>query len=213
MYKFLVQLNWAIYEDTVPQHLAYQSGGLPAIEKMALQGFVKPLQLQAWRELDAARNLGDPKLKEQGIRQATIDLLLSEQKDLAQKYYSDPTTYQMFQFLSDNQLYKQQITSPVPGDNNSFRVVVPTRADGQTPNLARFADRWAWITAPTDGTAPGKVGMFDNWWKWSSNPQNNHISAADLHISGKTFYAEIHLQGGLFDTLAHIPDILTWRPQ
>jgi hypothetical protein len=131
--------NAAVFEDIYWQHLAFQQGGVEALQEACDAGDLPPEQLERWRqladakiELARARELGDEDLGAQARDQiwAANGGLLRYEQDI---------TLQGPIYDQHRELFKRMsplMDSPVPG-------AAPFRGD----DIGDLDQRWDWITS------------------------------------------------------------------
>jgi len=193
VYKFLTDVNWAIYSDLYPQFLAYQAKGIKEIERMKNANLVSPEQFAGWQQIDTGNAKNDQNL----VWAGNTALLKYEQQHTARLIYDVLPNTPMFAFISDDPWFKTQLKSPIPGDTGTFRSVVPNHADGTPPNLANFNDRWQWITTPN-------TGQLDKYKAWAAT--HNAINLADVTNQG------VKIELGTLPSLSDMARILQWVP-
>lgn len=140
--------NLAVYDDIAWQHLAYASGGIAEIERIAEAGKLSAAVLRVAEHRRGVR-MGNEALVWEGNRA----LLQFEQLETLQKGVYDRFPAQ-FESLSQN-LIVPDLASPIPGDRGTFQSVVPGG------DIGRFEDRWKWITG----------SMLPAWKKLDADPK------------------------------------------
>lgn len=138
--------NLAIYSDLYWQHLAYQAGGIAALETAHADGLLADELLAGWQLLDEGVQTDDA----EKIWMGNFALA-----DFEQRVVLQPIVYDGHEDL-------WAILSTLPAVTTS---VVPRHGDvfpGDTGNLADFDDRWAWVTD----------SLFPAWRKYSADPNN-----------------------------------------
>ena len=176
MYEAFTKLNQTIFLDMYRQFVAYDNGGINAIQAMANEQVIQPGQRDAWGRIDAgrvARAAGNAALASQEFWGGNFDLADVEQNLIAQDVYDDYKP--IFLFLSNDAWFKTQLKSPVPGDNSTFGDVVPNGVNGGQANVAVKEDRWQWVTAPN-------VGLWDKFKAWQ--PAHPNINLDDVTSGG-----------------------------
>ncbi len=200
LYRFLTDLNFAIYFDAYPQHLAFSQGGLAAVQQMN-PDLISQTQLTGWTRIQEGINAQDPAK----IIEGNALLLRHEQEVTAQAFYEKPEVKALFGFLSDHATLRGTLQSPIPDDQLTFRDVVQVGHNGGAPNLAEFEDRWQWIDTPD-------IGMLAKWQSWSQ--QHNSISAEELGVSMDENQLIIQMKlkvRDLWNVFGAFPDLLAWQ--
>lgn len=132
--------NVAIFEDVYWQHLAFQQGGMKALENAFADGELSPTQMESWRKIAEAQELrksGDPEAArkaEELIWQGNTGLLEHEQNEVAQNECYDQNR-DTFKWMSAN----APLANPIPG-GASFQ-----QALGPDADIGDRATRWSWI--------------------------------------------------------------------
>lgn len=130
----LYEGNAMVYEDLFWQHLAYEHGGMDAIDRAWDEGEMPFDAYQGWGSIDRGRTSGDTDLLWQGNR----DLLYYEQRVTLQDGVYDEDR-KIFQRISSRVVgWAMPMESPIPGDDTSFQ-------DMGSGDLGDFDDRWRWI--------------------------------------------------------------------
>lgn len=199
MYDAFTSLNFTIFMNMYPQFIAYDSGGINAIQAMFNEGIVAQGQLDAWKQIDAgkqAKSAGNAALASQDFWAGNLQLASVEQNIIAQAIYDNYKP--LFLFLSNDPWFSTQLTSPVPGSgrNNTFGAVVPNGVHGGQANIAEKDDRWQWVSA-------ANVGIWAMYEAWQ--PTHMIITAADVTNLG----AQIP---PLLPTGQDILNLATWTP-
>jgi hypothetical protein len=125
----LVYGNWLVFDDIYWQHLAYEQGGLAALEAIHSASPLAPQLIEGWRQVDAGRRESNTEL----IWQGNTTLLQYEQEQVLQ-----PGVYEQLKPLWS--AVAGWVPSPVPGHLEMFG---DHRRGG---NIGEFAQRWGWIT-------------------------------------------------------------------
>ena len=171
-----------IFDDLAWQHLAYQQGGLAAMEALHRQRALDDVQIRAWRDIGS----GD----RQRVEQGNLELLRYEQDQVIGDDYDDirdrsPVTWALTVGMS------HIADSPIPG-GRPFREVVPYEVNVRvdTPDRLPLVPDWA-VPDRIPGTGvrvPGgggihldtpdhvegtlielplnNVSVFDRRWEW-----------------------------------------------
>ncbi len=130
IFEQLVYGNWLVFDDIYWQHLAYEQGGMPALEgihaALPLPGDV----IEGWRQIEAGRSENSAEL----VWQGNTMLLKYEQEQVLQ-----PGVYEALKPLWS--VVAGWVPSPIPGHIEMFG---DYRRAG---NIGNFEDRWGWITS------------------------------------------------------------------
>lgn len=167
-----------IFDDLAWQHIAYEEGGIDAMEALHERGHIDDVHLGAWRDITA----GGRELVERGNR----DLLHHEQERIIGDDYDEirghsPLSWMMTMGMS------AVAHSPVPG-GRPFREVVPYEVVVDTPDRFPLVPDWVvpdripWTEVDVPGgggvhiDAPDEihlldlplhnVSIFENRWRW-----------------------------------------------
>ncbi len=147
--------NGGIYNDMMWQHLAFDQGGMKAMEAALKEGSITKDEFAGWQKmadskkaLEEAKKSGDPAALEKaqaGIWDGNKDLLFHEQKNVQKIVYDNPGSPEAFEFLS-SKLNILGVSSPVPGGTTfgDHREQHGSEVPG-TNNVADFKQRWNWI--------------------------------------------------------------------
>jgi hypothetical protein len=165
---------------------------------MVADNLATPAQVAAWQMIQDGI-AGVPAVKRQKIWDGTVEYTRQEQHVTAQRIYDEVPNREMFAFLTNENWFKTQLKSPVPGDTGTFGSVVQAGVNGGPANVAVAEDRWQWISA-------ANVGVLAKWRQWSD--ANNNIPLTQVT------YDAIDIKG-LQDDLPlmnDIVDMLKWRP-
>ncbi|HXE52256.1 MAG TPA: hypothetical protein VN541_04540 [Tepidisphaeraceae bacterium] len=182
IYEALQEGNFGIFADVYPQFLAYQGGGLAAIQAMGAL-VDQQTQLPGWQQIDAGVSAnGGPNLN--GIWSGNQLLLQYEQQTIAQQKLYNPypklwasvsayaPTVLGFQLAPPGSI----LASPIPGNGWSFAAVVqPQLQQGQQLSIADYNQRWLWVTDPNHG-------MLLTYEAWAGN--NNAVDFNKLMSGG-----------------------------
>jgi hypothetical protein len=126
--------NTGVYYDIYWQHLAYQAGGLPLMQRLAANGELPAEVLPAWEAMARGDAGGDV----EAYWDATQQIAYFEQHSILQpRVFAGPLAWTAGLFFSG------QVTSPVPG-GRSF-----TKFMGSGSNVSNFDQRWEWIRGAT----------------------------------------------------------------
>lgn len=125
--------NALVYDDIYWQHIAYEHGGLEAIEQAWDEGAISREVYDGWHRIDEGRRTGDEDLIWEGNR----DLLFYEQRYVLQEGVYDHARSE-FTWLSSQLVgIIAPLESPIPGDDSTFQDI--------GGDLGVFDDRWTWI--------------------------------------------------------------------
>ena len=214
-----VSMQRQIFDDMVWMHLAYQSGGLEALESIHASEGLNPRLMDGWRKIDT----GDPDL----IRSAATDFAWVEQLDIINDDYTAIREHSIVTNAITIGLSAIAADSPVPG-GRPFHEVVPYEVGGyvNTPDRISFdrviPDRVPFIGWRVPGgqgsiDLPDRIGgtvdlplhdvsIFDNRWKWI---EEDMLPAYLAHVDAGTIdeivAVSIEEQGADARTL---PDVL-----
>ena len=156
--------NRAVFEDMYWQHMAYQDGGIQALEQMAANRTIEREQINAWRVLDQGVQAGDQEMVWAG-NQA---LLRYEQERILQPMYE--RNREMWADLSGNGYGDLNVIRHLPylrdwiGDGLDF----PSAINGglsfqdymQNGDIGNFDHRMDWI----------ENSMLPEWRNLEANP-------------------------------------------
>lgn len=133
--RSLQEGNRLVFQDIYWQHVAYEHGGIDAIDQAFDDGEIERLEWRAWQDIDRGRRSGD----EDRVWDGNETLLRVEQERTLQPVYDD--NERAFQRLSSGPIaWVQPLESPIPGDDVNFQDHVPGGS------IADFDDRWTWIS-------------------------------------------------------------------
>lgn len=166
-YDLLSEGNQVVYDDLMPQHLAFETAGL--VEILALP-FVAAAQKQGWTSIDNGLNTQNSNLVWQGNNR----LLEHEQNIVLQNSIYNQSLHFWDTLSNSWNPVIPPIASPIPGHNVTFQDYRPTNPN--IPNNASIANaqaRWAWII---NSVVPA-------WMQWSNNHQGA-LQAATLLSGG-----------------------------
>jgi hypothetical protein len=135
--------NRAVFEDMYWQHMAYQDGGIQALEQMAANGDVDSDQIDAWRLLDQGVQSGN----QDTIWAGNQALLRYEQEKILQPMYE--RNREMWAEMSANGYEPAYDFFDNPFGLGKF----PSAIDGgvsfhdyiENGDIGNFPDRWEWI--------------------------------------------------------------------
>ena len=149
--RFL-DMQQQIFDDLAWQHVAFEQGGLPAMEALFASGRIDEVHVGAWRDIAT----GDY----QRVRRGNRDLLHHEQERIIGDDYDEirthsPVTWAMTMGMSG------VAHSPVPG-GRPFRDVVPYEVAVDTPDRWPLVPDWAVPDRVpfTDLDVPGGGGLY-----------------------------------------------------
>ena len=131
----LIAGNGAVYEDIFWQHLAYEHGGVDALEQAGARGKLDDAALEGWRQIDQGIKAGNADPVWAGNR----DLLRYEQYDVLQPVVYDQNRTLWAQASGRAVDWVKPLDSPMPGDRVTFQTRVPGG------DIGNFRDRWSWI--------------------------------------------------------------------
>lgn len=127
--------NALVYRDIFWQHLAYEHGGLEAIEAARRDRELRLLPYHGWRSIDAGRRTGDPET----IWAGNARLLRYEQEFTLQEGVYDHHRKTFKRLSSEVTGLVAPLESPIPGDPVTFQ------DHHSWGDLGDFEDRWSWI--------------------------------------------------------------------
>jgi hypothetical protein len=127
--------NALVYTDIFWQHLAYEHGGIEAIEAAWRDEELQQLPYSGWRSIDVGRRTGDL----EAIWVGNARLLRFEQQFTLQEGVYDHHRRTFDRLSSEVTGLVAPLESPIPGDTVTFQ---DHHAWG---DLGDFEDRWSWI--------------------------------------------------------------------
>lgn len=128
--------NALVFADIYWQHLAYEHGGLEAIEGAFRVDEIDELAVAGWRSIDGGRRSGDQDAIWAGNRR----LLRYEQEFTLQEGVYDHHRHTFRRLSSEVPGLVAPLTSPIPGDPVTFQ------DHHSWGDIGDFGDRWSWIT-------------------------------------------------------------------
>jgi hypothetical protein len=200
MFEAFKSVNQTVFLDAYRQFIAYDQGGINAIQAMANEQAIRLGQLNAWQLIDAgiqARAAHNTALATQDFWAGNLQLLFVEQNEVLQPVYDNYKP--LFLFLSSDPWFKLQMKSPVPGDASIFGDVVPNGVHGGQANVAEEDDRWQWVTA-------ANAGIWDKYKAWQQTHQI--ILAKDVTNTG----LDVNATGGVKAMFQAAGRLGQWQP-
>ena len=188
-----ISMQRQIFDDMVWQHLAYQQGGIEALEAVHAAEGLNPRIMEGWRSIAT----GDPR----EIRAAVTDFAFVEQHDIIDDDYTRIREHSLLTNAVTIGLSAIAADSPVPG-GRPFHEVVPFDVGGyvNTPDRISFdrvlPDRipFTGVEIPQSVNTPDRVGgsvnlrlhdvsIFEHRWAWITEDM---VPASLSHVDAGT---------------------------
>jgi hypothetical protein len=128
--------NALVFVDIYWQHLAYEHGGMAAIEAAWRDDELHQLTYDGWRTIDEGRRTGGT----EAVWTGNAQLLRYEQEFTLQEGVYDHQRRTFKRLSSEVSGLVAPLTSPIPGDPVTFQ------DHHSWGDLGDFDDRWSWIT-------------------------------------------------------------------